>query len=875
MKQVHVVPHMHWDREWYFSTEESRILLVNNLEEIMHRLETDEAYPYYVLDGQTSILEDYLAVKPENRDRIKRLVQANKLIIGPWYTQTDEMIVGGESIVRNLLYGIKDSREFGPHMEIGYLPDSFGQSAQMPMILNGFGITRSIFWRGTSERHGTDKTEFYWISDDGSKVLVQLMPLGYAIGKYLPTEEQALKKRMDKYLPVLDRGATGDHLLLPNGHDQMPLQQNITEVITRLHRLYPEREFFLSRYENVFEQLERQLNLPTISGEFLDGKYMRVHRSIYSTRMDIKTMNTMIENKLTNTLEPLMSLAYKLGIEYHHGLVELIWKEIMKNHAHDSIGCCCSDKVHQEIANRFFIADEKTDQLITFYKRKIVDSIETERGEDRLTFFNLSPHADRKVVRTEVITKLEEFRLETEVGEVVPHHVLERSILDPGLIDRQIVHYGDYEPFYKYTIEIQIPLPALSYDTLFVVAASSSGHQSEIAVTSETVIEDRIKTEFYEVSVKPNGTIDLIDRRTGQSFEGLLLLEDSGDDGDEYDFSPLVGDRPITSQSSRPSIERLDSVSGTRLKIIHDLKVPRNLEERKEGHSSSRLKVVLELDFIEDEPVIGLTVSVDNETNDHRLRFHLPTTLQAQSSFSDHQFGEIKRPFIDDALQVWEREGWDERPDGIFPMLSYVGVRDDETRRGLGVITNSSREFEVIPSPSPTIAVTLFRSVGVLGKEELVRRPGRPSGIKLPTPDSQMIGTHSFGFGITVLTPEDKLSSVAKRHLTPFVTYNKIPHDAMRLNPTGLRLKASNGLFSLSDNGLIMSTLKKAEQDEGLILRVYNPTDRPLPLSFEAGLPKHLFEVDLNEEGPKDVRATVGGGEYLLKPNQLKTILMK
>lgn len=873
MKQVHVVPHMHWDREWYFSTEESRILLVNNLEEIMHRLETDADYPYYVLDGQTSILEDYLAVKPENRERIKRLVQANKLIVGPWYTQTDEMIVGGESIVRNLLYGIKDSREFGPHMEIGYLPDSFGQSAQMPMILNGFGITRSIFWRGTSERHGTDKTEFYWTSDDGSKVLVQLMPLGYAIGKYLPTEETALKTRMDKYLPVLDRGATGDHLLLPNGHDQMPLQQNITEVITQLHRLYPEREFFLSRYEHVFEQLEQQLNLPTISGEFLDGKYMRVHRSIYSTRMDIKTMNTMIENKLTNTLEPLMSLAYKLGIEYHHGLVELIWKEIMKNHAHDSIGCCCSDKVHQEIANRFFIANEKTDQLITFYKRKIVDSIDTEREEDRLTFFNLSPHADRKVIRAEVITKLEDFQLEKESGEVVPYHVIKRDILDPGLIDRQIVHYGNYEPFYKYTIEIQITLPALSYDTLFV-ALEQSTDQSEVAATTEIEAEN-ITTSLYEVTVNPNGTIDLVDRRTGQAFEGLLLLEDSGDDGDEYDYSPLLGDQPISSHSSQPTIKRTDSRWGTRLTISHDLKVPLDLAERKNGHSSSHVKVTLELDFIHDEPVIGLVVSVDNAANDHRLRIHLPTTLQSQVSFSDHQFGEIKRSFIDDALHVWEKEDWDERPDGIFPMLSYVGVKDDETSHGLGIITNSSREFEVIPTPSPTIAITLFRSVGVLGKEELVRRPGRPSGIKLPTPDSQMIGTYVFEFGLTVLTPNDELSSIAKQYLTPFVTYNKIPHDAMRLNPTGLCLKAASNLFSLTDNGLLMSTLKKAEKIDGLILRVYNPTDQVIPLSFESGLPDHLFEVDLNEEGAKDVRSAIQQNTYFVKPNQLKTILMK
>lgn len=870
MKQVHVVPHMHWDREWYFSTEESRILLVNNLEEIMHRLETDADYPYYVLDGQTSILEDYLAVKPENRDRIKRLVQANKLIIGPWYTQTDEMIVGGESIVRNLLYGIKDSKEFGPHMEIGYLPDSFGQSAQMPMILNGFGITRSIFWRGTSERHGTDKTEFYWTSDDGSKVLVQLMPLGYAIGKYLPTEEQALKTRMDKYLPVLDRGATGDHLLLPNGHDQMPLQQNITEVITQLHRLYPEREFFLSRYENVFEQLEQQLNLPTISGEFLDGKYMRVHRSIYSTRMDIKTMNTMIENKLTNTLEPLMSLAYKAGVEYHHGLVELIWKEIMKNHAHDSIGCCCSDKVHQEISNRFFIANEKTDQLIAFYKRKIVDSIDTEREEDRLTFFNLSPHADRKVLRVEVITKRENFQLETEFGEVAPYHVIERNILDPGLIDRQIVHNGNYEPFYKYTIEVQMALPALSYDTLFV-ATKQSDYQDEVVATSELELEN-ITTDLYKVTVNPNGTIDVVDRRTEQLFEGLLLLEDSGD---EYDYSLLMGDTPITSQASQPTIEKSNSKWGTRLRIIHDLKVPRDLEERKNGRASSLLQVTLELDFIQGEPVIGLNVTIDNAANDHRLRLYLPTSLQANVSFSDHQFGEIKRPFIDDAMQVWEKENWDERPDGIFPMLSYIGIRDDETTQGLGIITNSSREFEVIPDPSPTIAVTLFRSVGVLGKEELVRRPGRPSGIKLPTPDSQMIGTHSFEFGFTILAANDRLSSIAKRHLTPFVTYNKIPHNAMRLNPTGLRLKASSNLFSLTNNGLLMSTFKKAEQDEGLILRVYNPTDQAIPLSFESALPDHLFEVDLNEEGPKDVRLAIQKNTYLLQPNQFKTILMK
>lgn len=130
------------------------------MQEILQMLEQHEDYVCYVLDGQTVVLEDYLSVKPEDEDRIKTLVKEGRLKIGPWYTQTDEMVVGGESIVRNLLYGKLDCDKFGERMMIGYFPDSFGQSAAMPKILNGFGIDKSLFWRGYSERRGVNKTEF-------------------------------------------------------------------------------------------------------------------------------------------------------------------------------------------------------------------------------------------------------------------------------------------------------------------------------------------------------------------------------------------------------------------------------------------------------------------------------------------------------------------------------------------------------------------------------------------------------------------------------------------------------------------------------------------------------------------------------------------
>lgn len=871
MKNVHVVPHMHWDREWYFSTEESRILLVNNMEEIMDRLENDPDYPYYVLDGQTSILEDYFAVKPENKERVRNLVQSGKLIIGPWYTQTDEMVVGGESIVRNLLYGIKDSKEFGSHMEIGYLPDSFGQSAQMPQILNGFDIKYSIFWRGTSERHGTDKTEFYWESDDGSKVLVQLLPLGYAIGKYLPEDEEALQKRMEKYFPVLDRGATTNHQLLPNGHDQMPLQKNIFEILNKLKALYPDREFFLSKYERVFAEIEKQNNLATLKGEFLDGKYMRVHRSIFSTRMDIKAANTRVENKITNILEPLATMAYDLGFEYHHGLIELIWKEIMKNHAHDSIGCCCSDKVHREIANRLFLAEEKTDQLIEFYKRKIVDSIDTEQSDDRFTLFNFLPYEREEVVTTTLISKMKAFKLVDENGEEADFEVVASEEIDPGLIDRQIVHYGNYDPFIKYTIKWKGSLPAMGYRTYFVM-------EDEETIKVENNQVEEINTDFYVITVNANGTLKIKDKRLDKTFDQVFLLENCGDDGDEYDFSPLENDETITSEDVEAKVSLHQNFAQGMIDIHYTMNVPASLEDRKAKKRNSKVDVQFSMEVPNHKPLIKINAKLNNQAKDHRVRVLIPTDIASSFSIADNQFGSIKRDVYDPAMDVWEKEKWVERPDAIYPMLNFVGLTNE--KYGLSVLTNSTREYEIVGENYNTIAVTLFRSIGHLGKAELIRRPGRPSGILLPTPDSQMIGELSLEFALSTHEGgklETEVGRLAKEYLTPIHTYNKIPHNAMKLNDSGVRTPMTYQLFDQAlPSTTVLSTVKKAESDHAIIVRAYNPTQQveKVKYQFTDGV-KNAYRTNLNEQKQDSIAVNDGVIETSIKSNQVNTILIE
>ncbi len=813
---IHVVPHFHWDREWYFTAEESKILLVRDMEEILTMLEENDSYPYFVLDGQTVVLEDYFSVKPQNRERVTKLIRQGKLIIGPWYTQTDEMVVGGESIVRNLLYGRMDCEQYGENldsfMQIGYLPDSFGQTARLPQILNGFGISRCMFWRGTSQRMGSDKTEFYW-RDGDSQVICQLMPLGYAIGKYLPTDPEALKARLNKYFAVLDSCATTDHILLPNGHDQMPIQKDIVAVMEQIEDCYKGRKAFLSRYEDLFSIIETVDNLDTLSGEFMDGRYMRVHRSIFSTRADIKSANTRIENKITNILEPLMSVAYRLGFSYEHGLIEEIWKEIMKNHAHDSIGCCCSDKVHKMIMHRFYIAEERVDRLIDFYKRVIVDGMPCDRALDKLTLFNLLPYDRKDIVTAEIITKYKGFTLTNDQGENVPYTLISSEVVDAGLIDRQIVHYGDYDPFVRYKIAVNDTIPSCGFKTYLI-----NEGQPVTALCSDS---DILENEYYRIKVLPNGSLEVQDIITDSTYQNVLMIEDGSDDGDEYDYSPLLDDFIVTSKDTIANTTINDHGLYQTARITYTLAIPKDLDSRRKRVCDGSVDITLDITLKKGSRVVALEVTADNKAKDHRVRILFPNNLSTCFSVADNQFGIIKRDVVDSAMEVWQEQRWSERPDSIYPFLSYLHC---DVSKGLAVITNSVREYEIISGKKSfdTIAVTLFRSVGLLGKENLLRRPGRPSGIKLETPDSQLIGKQSYSLAFT--TDIANVSTLAKEYLTPIVHYNKMPHNAMKLNAQNNSIPYNFSLLNVTNRCIIMSVLKKSERSDRLVIRMYNPS---------------------------------------------------
>lgn len=185
---VWIVPHTHWDREWYEPHDIFRARLVAMLDSLLGLLEREPEYKFS-LDGQSAAIDDYLEIRPEETERVRAAVARGQLAIGPFQILLDEFCCDGETIIRNLELGIRSARRLGEEMRVGYLPDMFGHAAQMPQLLRGFGIGDACLWRGAPG--WVDRHAFAWAAPDGSVVRVEYLWDGY--GNALKLFEPASK----------------------------------------------------------------------------------------------------------------------------------------------------------------------------------------------------------------------------------------------------------------------------------------------------------------------------------------------------------------------------------------------------------------------------------------------------------------------------------------------------------------------------------------------------------------------------------------------------------------------------------------------------------------------------------------------------------
>ena len=840
-----IIPHTHWDREWYFTTSRSKIYSLNHFKEIFDVLENNKNFSHFLLDAQLSIIDDYLEFHPYDENRIKKLVTEGKLIIGPWYTQTDQMVISGESIIRNLYYGIERAKDFGAYMKTGYMPDSFGQSAQMPQLLNGFNIKYNTFKRGLGDSH-YPKNEFYWESPDGSRVFNMYLDR-YGNFVYFTSEADSLNNLMAKLKEETDRRSLIGTLTLYNGEDQRPIRKNLPEIVEKLNELNPDSNFYISTIDNVMEKAENNgFHYDTVKGEMTSGQFSRVHKSIYSTRADLKIKNNKNENLIVNISEPLSSIAYKSGFEYENRVFEQAWKLMAENAAHDSIGMCNSDETNNSIEYRNDTVKSLMDNLNDLKMREIGSAI-PEKDIFQFQVYNFLPYRRSGVLKAEIFTPFTDIEIYDTDGTVYESKVLKSEKLEERIKNKMKSEVGfntndnprwieENVEIYKTELLIYLKdtLP-LGYRTLFMRKKESADKVYECSTEV-----NEIENDLLNIRIQKNGSIIIKDKKNNLEKEGFLIFEDSGDAGDTYDYSEPYNDRILTSENSE--IEILETEKNSLLnKIKYSLKmnIPHNLTSREQEQDNIQIEFLVTLTLEKESSLVKVDIEVENKAIEHRVRVLFRTGIESVESIADQQFGTIRRPVYLSEVENWRENGWNEKPRTIEPMQSFVSLANDH--ENVSIITDCVREYQITGEKFDTIALTLFRSTPEMGKAELEDRPGRASGMaNWETPDANLLKNLKFNFAISIGKNEysiSKISNISKEYLTPFYYYQAAEFKNVDIfflmnKPEIQDVSFDYSIFSSENRNCILSTVKKAEKDDALIIRVYNPDDKK-PTDFD------------------------------------------
>lgn len=359
---LHLICHTHWDREWYLTFQQFRRKLVHLIDDLLDLMDSTTgsaaamqatpALDFFMLDGQTIILEDYLEIRPERRPALQALIQAGRLLIGPWYILPDEFLVSPEALVRNLLRGDRLCQEFeGARMAIGYIPDPFGHIGQMPQILQGFGIPYACVQRGLDEQ----PCEFWWEAPDGSRVLMAYLRDGYGNAAGLPDPNpEAFSSEINRIAAALQPHSQSGHLLLMCGTDHMPAQPHTAANVQYTNtsgRLMPGAWLQQSTLPAYFAAIQPALGAVrhVVRGELRSSRRFHLLPGVLSTRSWIKQRNHACEVLLERWAEPFSVFSRSPEAPF----LQQAWKLLLTCHPHDSICGCSIDPVHEEMRSRF------------------------------------------------------------------------------------------------------------------------------------------------------------------------------------------------------------------------------------------------------------------------------------------------------------------------------------------------------------------------------------------------------------------------------------------------------------------------------------------------------------------------------------------
>ena len=856
----HLIPHTHWDREWYLPRGQFGARLVSVLDDLVDLLERELAIPSFLLDGQTVLLEDYLRVRPELRQRLSRLVAQDRIETGPWYILADEQIPSGESLIRNLLLGSSDAVALGRSMKVLYSPDAFGHPGILPSIAAEFGLATGVAWRGIH----AERDLFHWRGPDGRSVLMYHLPAdGYEIGSALSSDFDQAKQGWESVRRSVVPRAASSHIAVFVGADHHAARTDLLRLRDTIARLEPGHEVRLSRLEDFLGAVQSTQGLAVQSGELRHHGHTWTLQGVHGTRAHQKRSNGRLELWLERFAEPLAAISRMLGGKDQRPRLAWAWRTLVQSQFHDAIGGCASDAVARAVDVRHVEVEGIARELVRESVQELFDW-DPDRAREipgavRPSLLVWNPLArTREGIALARVTRFRRdilvgppgnrvpatgeddgrFAFRTTSGETIPVQVLDSEPALERLDARS--HYPDQDEVESIRVAFEAPpIGGLSGEVLTLVA----GHDIP-AWGGAVAAGRRISNEHVDIQVASDGSLSVLDRSSGLLREGLLRFECETDLGDTYSMSPAT---PPRIRRGRAPVLVRTLASGP---MVAALEVAGVLEAPpgRNGLPNGSIRTEMLLLLFRDDPVVRCTLRIDNRAVDHRLRLRFSTGRPGVHAITGAQLGSETR------RAVVERPHVLETPASTAPAHRFVGIPGGG---GLAIFAPGFFEYEL--DQAGDVLFTVLRAVGQLSRNDLPTRPGH-AGWPTPTPEAQCQGEDALDIGFGVGSEWGEATKLQQSWENLF-----LPLKTMWSRDWNGRASTSPGI-ELEGEGLVLSAIKPAEQGNGMMVRCYNVTSLPTEGRMTFGFPirrarqvraDETTVAELSVENQRAVRFTV------------------
>jgi len=734
----------------------------------------------------------YLEKNPNEKKVIQQLTERKKIFFGPFYIQLHSGHTSGESLIRNLLIGHQKGRQIGDILKTGYLPMMRGRNSQVPQILAGFNMDAVLI---DSEIQLTDKktNEFIWEGIDGSKLLVSRAV--FLTPDQLTAPKIKIKNALPEYTSLSSENIFIYQFKDKNGLEILPT------LIEKLSSIYKSEIKFESLSECIWNVKDTvaMREMSDYKGEIcienIDENAENQFDYFLRHSIEIGIVNHRLSNLIQYVIEPWSIINNFLNVSSTPSIVEQLWSRLLVNQTFTYLEDENPEKFIQTLYTELTVLTDQSEKQLEEIVDSIVNNIHIDDISARnyyFTIINPLPYSRSEIA--EVILEMpalinRDTIVAKEVGgREIPFRIISK---EEGALFRL-----DNKDKAKYHCLVDLKnIPGMGWKTYQV---ELNGRPKSFPAISISAEKNALENDYLRVEINENGTLEIFAKETGEFFSEVGYFLDEVDLGQYRAEDKTASHIPLTTKTLHPQIKLLyNTPKAAAYKIEYFWELPKmfnwNYFRRSPKHERITITEFVSLDRHSRQ--VDLKIEIHDHAYDHQIKICFPIEFMPENTYTDGFFSVEPRSYSTPGSGRCQ----------TLSMRNFVGVSNEEG--GFAIFSDGINEYQITKGKHNLLALTLIRNFQISKSDNLINEA------KLRNEKLEM---HLAFYPHLANWESGEILTEALIFNTPLIV--------RQLQQTDGRLPVKMQFLKVFPDTLLFSTLKSSDDENGTVLRLYNPT---------------------------------------------------